>query len=94
MIAIGNSAASIGIRWLPGREVFGSVDAEPEFESAHGALGTFDKRRVLVEPDFFSRRTRRAVSNCLDHSHHERNRQGKGNLLLLFPVARLHLQLS
>ena len=28
---------------------------------------------------------RRAVSNYLDHVHHERNHQGKGNLLL-FPV--------
>jgi hypothetical protein len=34
----------------------------------------------------------RAVSNYLDHFHHERNHQGKGNLLL-FPVARPHLHL-
>lgn len=28
---------------------------------------------------------RRAVSNYLEHFHHERNHQGKGNLLL-FPI--------
>jgi len=67
--------------------VFGSAGAEPEFEFVRGALGTFDKEECLSGLILFlfgENSLRRAVSNYLDHFHHERNHQGKGNLLL-FP---------
>jgi len=60
------------------------ASTEPKFEFLREALGTFGKTGVprLI---LFGEHSWRAVSNFLEHVHHERNHQGNGNLLL-FPT--------
>ena len=54
---------------------------EPKFEFLRGVLGTFGKRGVPRLILFGEQSLRRAVSNFLEHFHHERNHQRRGNLL-------------
>jgi hypothetical protein len=69
-----------------GGEVCGTAGEESEFESLRRALGTFVKEECLSRLILFGENSlRRVISNYLDHFHHERNHQGKGNLLL-FPT--------
>jgi hypothetical protein len=57
------------------------ASTEPKFEFLGGALGTCGKRGVSRLISFGEQSLRRAVSNFLEHFHHERNHQGRGNLL-------------
>jgi len=61
------------------------ASTEPKFEFLRGVLGTFGKTGVPRLILFGEQSLRRAVSNFLEHFHHERTHQGRGNLLL-FPT--------
>jgi hypothetical protein len=61
------------------------ASAEPKFEFLRGALGTVKQQCLSRWILFGEHSLRRAVSNFLEHFHHERNHQGRGNLLL-FPT--------
>ena len=58
------------------------ASTEPKFEFLREALGTFGKRGAPRLILFGEHSLRGAVSNFLEHVHHERNHQGNGNLLL------------
>ena len=67
------------------REMPSPASTEPKFEFLRRVLGTFGKRGVPRLILFGEQSLRRAVSNFLEHFHHERTHQGRGNLLL-FPT--------
>ena len=66
--------------------MFGPAGEESEFEFLWERWVRSIREECLSSLILFGENSlRRAVSNYLDHFHHERNHQGKGNLLL-FPT--------
>ena len=59
------------------------ASTEPKFEFLRGRWVRSVKEERLSRLILFGEQSlRRAVSNFLEHVHHERNHQGNGNLLL------------